>query len=115
MVNPVNHHHLNQATHERTGHTQGGASATREGGGQTPSPGPQAAAEAPSIDSARQLFELEANRMVETTPAIATPEQARGLLDHILQQAADVPGRLLQAQAGRSDGGLLHFLEKAPA
>ncbi|WP_177420965.1 hypothetical protein [endosymbiont of Lamellibrachia barhami] len=59
------------------------------------------------IDGARQLFELEQSR---PDGALETPEQARSLLDQVLERLGTTPQAVMQAQTGNASATLANLL-----
>jgi hypothetical protein len=62
----------------------------------------------PDMASARQLYQLESERLETPGSAIETPEQARGLLAKVLQQFSTTPENALKAQGS----GPSHLFDK---
>ncbi|MCU7802856.1 MAG: hypothetical protein KZQ92_07795 [Candidatus Thiodiazotropha sp. (ex Lucinoma borealis)] len=67
------------------------------------------------VDNARQLFNIETNRANAANAVISTPEQARSLLENILQQFASSPESAAKSQAAKVSTTLSSLLESAPA
>jgi hypothetical protein len=68
------------------------------------------------VDQARKLFDIESNRVEAPNNAIKTPEQARSLLESIVQQIVTTPESAVKAQAGNvSTDPITHILQSAPA
>ena len=66
------------------------------------------------VDSARQLFDIENNRS-EATSTVTTPQQARSLLDTIVEQFGASPESAVKAQVAHVSAPLANLLESAPA
>lgn len=69
----------------------------------------------PDVDTARQLYELENNRPETLKSTLETPEQARSLLDKIVQQMMNMPEKALQSQINGTAGHISNLLSTAPA
>jgi hypothetical protein len=67
------------------------------------------------IGNARHLFDIETNRSNGTDSVISTSEQARSLLESILQQFASSPESAIKSQATMSSTTLTSLLDTAPA
>jgi len=67
------------------------------------------------VDKARQLYTLENQRSSALDSTIASPEEARSLLNKILDQFNSSPEQALQSQVGRSTSALANLLQTAPA
>ena len=68
----------------------------------------------PDVENARQLYQLE-NKTLETVrPNITSPEEARNLLNQILEQFSASPGDAVKAQSGGSNSMLNSLLSTAP-
>lgn len=67
------------------------------------------------VENARQLYQLETNKLETVRPEIETPEQAKTLLNRILQQFSATPEDALEIQGGGSNGLLTNLLSAAPS
>jgi biopolymer transport protein ExbB/TolQ len=68
------------------------------------------------VDQARRLFDIENSDAQPLENAPQTPEQARSLLDGILQQLTANPETAAEAQAGSSSAdAIASILRSAPA
>lgn len=68
----------------------------------------------PDLEDARQLYQLASSQTERSTNPIDTPEQARNLLDRILQQMASAPKEVLKAHNPGSSTPLAKLLTSAP-
>jgi hypothetical protein len=67
------------------------------------------------VESARQLYQMENQRPAAAGSRITTQQQARTLLDQILQQFSATPDKTLQAQSPNGTAALANLLQRAPA
>ncbi|MEW7975865.1 MAG: hypothetical protein AB2540_01570 [Candidatus Thiodiazotropha endolucinida] len=68
------------------------------------------------VDQARRLFDIENNRAQASENALNTPEQARSLLESIVQQISTTPATAAEAQAGKASADPISgVLQSAPA
>jgi hypothetical protein len=67
------------------------------------------------IDQARRLFDMENNRIQRAESGLENPQQARTLLQSIVQQIAGSPEEAAKAQAGKASAALSSLLQSAPA
>jgi hypothetical protein len=66
------------------------------------------------VDSARQLFQLENNKPGTVGPGIETAEQAKTLMNQVLEQFAANPRQAFNTQSVASNPLLANLLEAAP-
>jgi len=69
----------------------------------------------PDVASARQMYQLESHRLETASARIDTPEQARTLLDQLLQQFSVAPEAALKAQGNGPSQWLDKLLSAAPS
>lgn len=67
------------------------------------------------VESARQLYQMEHQQTAAVSNRVTTPQQAKTLLDQILQQFSATPDKTLQAQAPNGTAALANLLQRAPA
>lgn len=67
------------------------------------------------VDLARRLFDIENNRMQRSETNLETPQQARSLLESVVQQITASPQAAAKAQAGKASSQLSGILQSAPA
>ncbi|MES9818346.1 MAG: hypothetical protein ACH255_07030 [Candidatus Thiodiazotropha sp.] len=73
-------------------------------------------AAAVEVDQARRLFDIENNRAQASENALNTPQQARSLLESIVQQISTTPVTAAEAQAGKASADPISgVLRSAPA
>lgn len=76
----------------------------------------QADSAAVEVDQARRLFDIENNRAQASENALNTPEQARSILESIVQQISTTPATAAEAQAGKASADPISgVLQSAPA
>jgi hypothetical protein len=76
----------------------------------------QASGSTVEVDQARRLYDIENNRIQASEFTLETPEEARSLLDNIVQQIANTPDAAAKAQAGNATADPLSaILQSAPA
>ncbi|MBT3092138.1 MAG: hypothetical protein JAZ02_01425 [Candidatus Thiodiazotropha endolucinida] len=76
----------------------------------------QANSAAVKVDQARRLFDIENNRVQVSENALNTPEEARSLLESIVQQISTTPATAAEAQAGKASADPISgILQSAPA
>jgi hypothetical protein len=68
----------------------------------------------PEIENARHYYRIENNPSVSTGHPIGTPQQARQLLEQVLQQFSDAPANSLQTQATASAHPVANLLQRPP-
>lgn len=109
MVNPVNGDKPITLTTESSQHSNRTAAKGQEEAGETPvkAQGAEPTAADVQIDGARQLFELEQSR---PEGALETPEQARSLLDQVLERLSTTPQAVMQAQTGNASATLANLM-----
>jgi hypothetical protein len=115
MINPVNSDKTVQTTTDKSTQSQGSKKteqATSTGVEQAQT----VAEERPTLDveNARHLYQMEANRSGQSD-ALSTPQQARSMLDTLLQQFSSSPESAAQAQMAQVSKPLANLLESAPA
>lgn len=67
------------------------------------------------VDQARQLYELENQKARLEGPDISTPEEARSLLDRILEQISGAPEQAMSSQGSRAGTALALLLQTSPS
>jgi K+/H+ antiporter YhaU regulatory subunit KhtT len=67
------------------------------------------------VDKARQLYELESQKTNALDSTITSSEEARSLLNKILDQFNRAPEQALLSQGARSSSALANLLQTAPA
>jgi len=67
------------------------------------------------VENARQRYELETQRTRGAAAEIATPDQARSVLQQILQQFSAEPEQAMKSQASGVSAQLAGVLQAAPA
>ena len=67
------------------------------------------------VDKARQLYEMESQKSSALDSAISTPDEARSLLNRILDQFGNAPEQALRSQGGNASAALANLLQTAPA
>ncbi len=109
MVNPVNGDKPITLSTGSSPHSNRTAAKGQEEAGETPAKtqGAEPTATDVQVDGARQLFELEQSR---PEGALETPEQARSLLDQVLERLGTTPQTVMQAQTGNSSATLANLL-----
>ncbi len=109
MVNPINSDKPITLTTESSLHSNRTATKGQEEAGETPArvQDTEPTASDVQIDGARQLFELEQSR---PDGALETPEQARSLLDQVLERLGATPQTVMQAQTGNASATLANLL-----
>ncbi len=117
MVSPINGDKPIAVATERSGEsTHGGRS---EQAAATASPHQTKAAKpvdtSVEVEGARQLYDLENQAIREPGTAIASPEEARSVLDRVLEQIGTRPQQALQAQGSGVTAPLAKLLQSAPA
>ena len=117
MVNPVNGDKSISLTTDRPGASA--KNARSEQAAVTPSPGPEAKTSAPlgttlEVDDALQLYNLENQPPRVSGAGISSSEEARSLLDRILEQISAQPGQALKAQGSQAAAPLANLLKTAP-
>ncbi|MEW8627572.1 MAG: hypothetical protein AB2551_17625 [Candidatus Thiodiazotropha sp.] len=115
MINPVNSDKTVQTTTDKSGQSQA-SHKTETPGGSAVEPTQAAVEERPTldVDNARQLYQMETTRSGQTD-AIDSPQQARSMLDALLQQISNSPESAAQAQMAQVSKPLANLLESAPA
>ncbi|MEN8179709.1 MAG: ribosome maturation factor rimM [Pseudomonadota bacterium] len=68
----------------------------------------------PDVETARHLYQLENNPLETVRSGIETPEQARSLLNQLLQQFSAAPEAALKTQGSGSNNLLGNLLSAAP-
>ncbi|MEJ2619002.1 MAG: ribosome maturation factor rimM [Candidatus Thiodiazotropha sp.] len=115
MINPVNSDKTIQTTTDKSAQSQGNKKTEPA----TTTPVEQAQTivrERPTldVDNARQLYQMETSRSGQAD-AVTTPQQARSMLDTLLQQISSSPESAAQAQMAQVSKPLANLLESAPA
>jgi hypothetical protein len=67
------------------------------------------------VNSARQLYDLESQTSRVSATQIKTPEEARSLLDQILEQFSNKPEQAMLSQGSRTEAPLVSVLQNAPS
>lgn len=117
MVNPVNGDKPIVPSTERSGSSGKGAK-SEQALAQAPtmqSPTPEPVSAVVEVDKARQLYALESQKNSALDSTISTPEEARSLLNEILDQISKTPALALQSQGASSSSVLANLLQTAPA
>ncbi len=117
MISPVNSDKtINTSTEQsaRSNSSQKTAAPTQQQASQQ-SPAVEPDGTAPDIDMARRLFDMENNRIQHAENNLETPQQARSLLQSIVEQIAASPEKAANAQAGKASSTLSSLLQNAPA
>ena len=117
MINPVNSDKSINNTAEKTSQSQTSAKAdpvTSGGASAQPTQNQESVRSPLDVDNARQLYELESSRS-EAASTVSTPQQARSLLDTIVQQLSASPESAVKAQAANVSAPMTNLLESAPA
>ncbi len=117
MINPINGEKPLAISTERSGaSTKNGRSERTEA---NESPLGREAAEpvgtSVDVENARQLYEMETQRTQGAAVEIATPDQARSVLQQILQQFSAEPEQAMKSQASGVSARLAGVLQAAPA
>ncbi|MCU7932206.1 MAG: hypothetical protein KZQ90_15495 [Candidatus Thiodiazotropha sp. (ex Codakia rugifera)] len=117
MISPVNSDKPISTTTEQSGRSNQGKETGQATASTTTQEGktPIADSSTLEVDNARQLFNIETHRANATNAVISTPEQARSLLENILQQFATSPESAAKSQATKVSTALSSLLESAPA
>ncbi|MCG7928544.1 MAG: hypothetical protein N0E44_00665 [Candidatus Thiodiazotropha lotti] len=115
MINPVNSDKTVQTTTDKSGQSQASGN-TEQPKGSAVEQTQAAVEERPTldVDNARHLYQMETTRSGQTDP-ISTPQQARSMLDSLLQHISNSPESAAQAQMAQVSKPLANLLESAPA
>ncbi len=118
MINPINSNKTVNTTTDRAGttHNPGRSEAVN---GQNPAPsrdteGVTETSDAPDIENARQLYQLEHTRGANGV-TLETSAQARSVLDNLLQQFSENPARAASAQLSQVSQPMGNLLKLMPA
>ncbi|MEJ2608687.1 MAG: ribosome maturation factor rimM [Candidatus Thiodiazotropha sp.] len=116
MINPVNSDKSITATTDKSGRSQASVKMDRVATSNTTQQIQTTETHRQTLDveNARQLYQMESRRM-DATSAIDTPQQARSLLDSIVQQFTATPESAAKAQAAHVSTPITNLLEGAPA
>ncbi len=117
MVNPINGEKPLALSTERSGASAKNSRAERAEGSESPREreGAEPAGASVDVDNARQLYEMETQRAQGATTQIATSEQARSVLQQVLQQFSTTPEQAMQSQGSGVSAQLAGVLQAAPA
>ncbi|MEW8353390.1 MAG: hypothetical protein AB2665_06290 [Candidatus Thiodiazotropha sp.] len=118
MVSPVNSDKPINTTTEQSGRSHASQTTTETAAAQSKQQPPQpATANAPTVevDQARQLYDIENNRIESSETLLKTPEEARSMMQSIVQQIAASPETAAKAQAAKASKPLSAILQNAPA
>ncbi|MCG7945013.1 MAG: ribosome maturation factor rimM [Candidatus Thiodiazotropha taylori] len=115
MINPVNSDKTVQTTTDKSGQSHA-SSKTEQPRGSAVEQAQAAVEQRPTldVDNARHLYQMETTRSGQSDP-ISTPQQARSMLDSLLQQISSSPESAAQAQLAQVSKPLVNLLESAPA
>jgi hypothetical protein len=116
MVSPINGENPLASPSERLGESAKNSRQEQRVASPTGSEKPataEPAGETPTLDQARQLFELENQAARPASEKINTPEAARSLLDQILTQIGNNPEQAVKAQ-GSVSSPLANLLQTSP-
>lgn len=106
------------ATTERTGESAGKRRSEPDTGqnmGRSQNaPAATVASDTVEVDKARQLYDLESQAIRPATTEIATPEQARSLLNRVMEQFSSQPEQALQSQTAGASASLANLLQSQP-
>lgn len=69
---------------------------------------------AADIGNARELYQMETNRMSSASSGVETPDEARSLLNRILEQISTTPEAAFKIQSGGSNSLLGNLLSASP-
>ncbi len=117
MVNPINGEKPLALSTERSGASSRNSRAELAEGSESPREREAAESVGASVDvdNARQLYEMETQRAQGAATQIATPEQARSVLQQILQQFSALPEQAMRSQGSGVSAQLAGVLQTAPA
>jgi hypothetical protein len=104
MVSPVNSDKLINTSTDQSGRSQTSQKTEQAPVSSTTQQPQETQANSPTVEvnQARRLFEIENNRIEASENTLQTPEQARSLLENIVQQIAATPEKAVEAQAGNA-------------
>lgn len=117
MINPVNSEKTIQTATDRSSQSSAETKSEQVGSSRESVQETQASTSSRStvdIDNARQLYEMETSRTASAA-AISTPQQARSLLDTLVQQITSSPESAAEAQLAQVTKPLANLLASAPA
>jgi hypothetical protein len=118
MISPVNSDKLVNTSTDQSGRSHSSQKTTQAPASSTAQQTQATQANSPTVevDQARRLFDIENNRIEASGDALQTPEQARSLLENIVQQIAATPESAAEAQAGNAFADSISgILQTAPA
>jgi hypothetical protein len=118
MISPVNSDKLINTSTDQSGRSHSSEKTADRSSPSTTqqTQAPQASSPAVEVDQARRLYDIENNRVEASNNALQTPEQARSLLDSIVQQIVTTPESAAEAQAGNASADpISSILQSAPA
>ncbi|MES9968741.1 MAG: hypothetical protein ABW092_01825 [Candidatus Thiodiazotropha sp.] len=117
MISPVNSDKPINTSTDQSGrsHTSQKTTETSTQAASQQTQAPQASSSTVEVDQARRLYDLENNRVQATQSSLATAEEARSLLENIVQQMAATPQTAASAQAGKAAADpMAGILQSAP-
>jgi hypothetical protein len=118
MISPVNSDKLTNTSTDQSGRSHSSEKTAERSAPSTSqqTQAPQANSAAVEVDQAQRLYDIENNRVEASNNALQTPEQARSLLDSIVQQIVTTPESAAEAQAGNASADpISSILRSAPA
>ncbi|MET0070791.1 MAG: hypothetical protein ABW096_12205 [Candidatus Thiodiazotropha sp.] len=117
MVSPVNSDKPINTTTEQSGRSHQSQTTTETAAAQSKQQPQPATANAPTVevDQARRLYDIENNRIESSGTPLKTPEEARSMMQSIVQQIAASPETAAKAQAAKASKTLSAILQNAPA
>ncbi|MES9833607.1 MAG: hypothetical protein ABW157_03620 [Candidatus Thiodiazotropha sp. LLP2] len=117
MINPVNSDKNIQTTTDRSSQSPANTKtdlATGNGESVQETQASTSSRSTVDVDNARQLYEMETARSA-SAESISTPQQARSLVQNLLQQISNSPESAAEAQLAQITRPLANLLESAPA
>jgi hypothetical protein len=119
MISPVNSDKPINTSTDQTGRSQANQKSAETSSlpsGQQKTEDTQLSSATVEVDQAQRRFDIENNRNGALENALHTPEQARSLLESIMQQLAASPETAAKAQAGTHSADTVSgILRSAPA
>lgn len=118
MISPVNSDKPINTSTDQSGRSHT-SQKTAEASAQATTQQTQASEESSTtvdVNQARRLYDLENNRIQASASNLKTPEDARSLLENIVQQIATTPETAAKVQAGNAAADpMAGILQSAPA
>jgi hypothetical protein len=116
MVTPVNSDQVIRASADKPAPAKQRAQTNPEASRQPATTGSNVTRQepAPDVENARQLYQLATDQSEMSGQLIETSDQARNLVERILQQIASAPADVLKIQSPESNTPLGNLLASAP-